>query len=56
MIINPGDGCSYWKLFSKIFTDTRKCAMLRKKSEYKEIYAMLLFIKSHIAKWLAGGT
>lgn len=33
-----------------------KVQYVEEKSEYKEIYAMLLFIKSHIAKWLAGST
>lgn len=33
-----------------------KVYYVEEKSEYKEIYAMLLFIKSHVAKWLAGST
>lgn len=33
---------------SKIFTDLRKSNMLRETSEYKEIYAMLLFMIYHM--------
>lgn len=38
----------------KIFTDMRKSRMLREKSEYKEIYTVLLFMTYHMCDKMNG--